>query len=59
MLNIYAALILLTDTSGMVIDADQPKVLLFPRDHSMFTECSPRGNAPAMAWYKRQDPTST
>jgi len=26
-----------------------PEVLLFPRDHSMFTKCSPRGNAPVPA----------
>ena len=33
---------------GAVVDTEQPKCLLFPRDHSMFTECNPSGNSPVM-----------
>ena len=32
-----------------VVDVQQPKVLLYPKDHSMFTtSCNPEGNCPVM-----------
>lgn len=33
---------------GDVVDTEQPKCLLFPKDHSMFTKCSPKGNSSVM-----------
>jgi len=32
-----------------VVDVQQPKVLLYPKDHSMFTTCNPEGNCSVMA----------
>ena len=32
-----------------VVDVQQPKVLLYPKGHSMFTTCNPEGNCQVMA----------